>query len=436
MRRVASLGAVVALVFGVIAITPGKAAAVSLGPWQFYPTTGHYYAELYDINWHDAEAYAEEHGGYLVAINDQDEQDWLASVFTDADVAIGFNDIDQEGTWVWTSGEPTIYTNWADGEPNNSGDVENVAVMNAFGATDQWNDVDDSYNYNAIIEVEVPFPANDFLLDAQAMPENVNDEAPDMSMATFEDGEPLCDTGNLDGSVWYGFWNAAPSAAFIEINGDQDFVTAGVYGPFDSFPPSMADVAANQYGCIYGVTSAGAGAWTEGIDRGYWLVQLASSHEWTIQPSIHVERNFAWFWIDSESIQVTSATVDKAGNITVEGTAACQLQWWDPGYGQAWFAGDFHGDGFYGYSVAGQLSQSLGRKTLLTGDGGGGINCTDTDENGLNQWWFSARANNGKFGPNLTNIDVQIGADQCDENGCWFNVFVSTYDYTKVKVAH
>jgi hypothetical protein len=426
MRRVASLGAVIALVFGVIAMNPGKAAAATFGPWLFNPDTGHAYTQINDMDWASAEAYAEGLGGYLVTINDQDEQDWLASTFTDQDLSIGYTDAAEEGTWVWTSGEDPGYTDWAPGEPNNSDGNENVAVMNAWGTTDQWNDVND--NWSAIAEIPGPFAPNDLLADAQAMPENVNDDAPDMSMTSFEAGEPVCDTGNLQGSVWYAFWNAAPSGALIEIDGDQDLVTAGVYGPFDSFPPSMEDVAANQYGCIYGV--GWDSAWTEPLERGYWLVQLASSHEWTSQPTIHVERNFAWFWIDSESIQVTSASVDKAGNINIEGTADCQLQWWDPGYGQAWFSGDFHGDGFYGYGMSVQLSQALGRKTLLTGDGGGYINCTD------NHWYVSARANNGKFGPNLTNVDVQIGADQCDENGCWFNSFVGISDYVKVTKAH
>ena len=33
---------------------------------------------------------------------------------------IGYNDIDNEGTFVWDDGSTSTYTNWADGEPNDA----------------------------------------------------------------------------------------------------------------------------------------------------------------------------------------------------------------------------------------------------------------------------------------------------------------------------
>jgi pulmonary surfactant-associated protein D len=44
-----------------------------------------------------------------------------------------------EGTFVWTSGEPWIYSHWATGEPNNgAGAGENCALQTI--ATGLWGD--------------------------------------------------------------------------------------------------------------------------------------------------------------------------------------------------------------------------------------------------------------------------------------------------------
>ena len=57
------------------------------------------------------------------------------------DVAwIGLTDAGEEGTWVWSDGEPLEYENWNPGEPNNvplcTGD-ENYAAIKAGGG---WTD--------------------------------------------------------------------------------------------------------------------------------------------------------------------------------------------------------------------------------------------------------------------------------------------------------
>lgn len=111
------------------------------------PGSGHWY-DTVNGDWFTAEAGAVALGGHLVTINDAAEQTWLIDTFgSNLYYWIGFNDIAAEGTWVWVSGEPVTYTNWMDGEPNNSG-VEDVAVMN-WARTNwmgqrvppfQWND--------------------------------------------------------------------------------------------------------------------------------------------------------------------------------------------------------------------------------------------------------------------------------------------------------
>jgi hypothetical protein len=74
---------------------------------------------------------------------------------------IGYSDAVVEGTWVWVTGEPTVYTNWASGEPNNLGGVEDYAHI---GASGYWNDIANTQSLSGyIIEYDTvgttPLPA-------------------------------------------------------------------------------------------------------------------------------------------------------------------------------------------------------------------------------------------------------------------------------------
>ena len=144
---------------------------------------------LYDLSkpntWEKAEAEAVVWGGHLVTINDQTEMDWLISAFGIGspyelipEYYIGFNDLDIEGTWVWTSGQTapwasgqTVpYTNWADFEPNDytnpSGSLigEDAAIMvissnNINLSIGKWNDINDSIGgVVGIMEKTAPIP--------------------------------------------------------------------------------------------------------------------------------------------------------------------------------------------------------------------------------------------------------------------------------------
>lgn len=86
-----------------------------------HPANGHTYHLLAPTGWDDAEAKSIALGGHLVVVNDQAEQDYLWSTFGPLSGLfwIGFTDADHEGRYVWTTGEPSTYTNWFAGEPNN-----------------------------------------------------------------------------------------------------------------------------------------------------------------------------------------------------------------------------------------------------------------------------------------------------------------------------
>lgn len=50
---------------------------------------------------------------------------------------IGLDDIETEGTFVWSTGEPTSFQNWTLNEPDNFGNADSVA-LGGFGGFGGW----------------------------------------------------------------------------------------------------------------------------------------------------------------------------------------------------------------------------------------------------------------------------------------------------------
>jgi|GEM_PF-2709767 len=152
---------------------------------------GHTYFVITDRDWNAAEAFAVSLGGHLATINDEAENIFLVSAFAGGETWIGLNDRDSEGTFVWTSGEPVTYTNWAPGEPSDSTGDENAAYLHSTG---QWNDSNESESRPGIVEVP--------LADCNA---NGIDDATDIAAGTSDDcnadGKP--DECQLNGPTSY-----------------------------------------------------------------------------------------------------------------------------------------------------------------------------------------------------------------------------------------
>lgn len=108
------------------------------GVWVINPTNGHAYKKIRFSGVEDAFAQAAKEDAYLVAINDEVEQNWLDQVFVAHRALIGLSDVEEEGQWQWHSGEPVTYTNWAMYEPQDTdkGDEDYVILF-----ADQWVDV-------------------------------------------------------------------------------------------------------------------------------------------------------------------------------------------------------------------------------------------------------------------------------------------------------
>ena len=58
-----------------------------------------------------------------------------------------------EGNFVWVTGEPTAYTFWAPGEPNDGGQSgEDCALTNRAGQAGRWDDRPCAMNYAFVCE--------------------------------------------------------------------------------------------------------------------------------------------------------------------------------------------------------------------------------------------------------------------------------------------
>ncbi|MHA2054442.1 MAG: right-handed parallel beta-helix repeat-containing protein, partial [Candidatus Hodarchaeales archaeon] len=110
------------------------------------------------LTWEEARIYCESLGGYLVTITSQDENDFvrLLSNVYNPPFSIGFSDEVTEGEWQWVTGEAVIYTNWGDGEPNDSGG-EDYAETDVFG---EWNDAPREQTRYFVCEWDYLYPYN------------------------------------------------------------------------------------------------------------------------------------------------------------------------------------------------------------------------------------------------------------------------------------
>jgi hypothetical protein len=76
----------------------------------------------------------------------------VREALADADAWIAATDVATEGTWVWITGEPFTFSNWAGGEPNNLGG-EDCVQMYVQGV---WNDLPCGAGQPALCEIPPP----------------------------------------------------------------------------------------------------------------------------------------------------------------------------------------------------------------------------------------------------------------------------------------
>ncbi len=133
------------------ACTPAYVTGPIIDPWN-----GHRHRLLDATYWANSlpGVGGTEHG--FVTIDSAHENAWLRDAllnniagWTPVPAFIGLSDINQEGTFVWSSGKPFTYSNWYTGEPNDQ-DGEDVVEMSHLHG--RWNDISSGVTRAAITD--------------------------------------------------------------------------------------------------------------------------------------------------------------------------------------------------------------------------------------------------------------------------------------------
>jgi cysteine-rich repeat protein len=104
--------------------------------WVINPGNNHAYRAFFaPVTWEQAVAVCRDRGAHLVTLNDLDEHTWLTAHFV-GNIWLGGHDRDQEGTFVWITGEPFEHLRFAPNEPDDQIDQDCLAL----GAERLWHD--------------------------------------------------------------------------------------------------------------------------------------------------------------------------------------------------------------------------------------------------------------------------------------------------------
>ena len=149
------------------------------------------------LNFSEAQTAAEAAGGYLAIITSAEEDEFIYSLLSTANIStiapdgggvpyawIGATDEGLEGRWQWVDGSLFSYTNWGSGslgsEPDDYEGQDYAAIglsswpsgMVGYGEASQWNDVDGSNMLAYVIETPINLSPTDIALDNNLIAEN------------------------------------------------------------------------------------------------------------------------------------------------------------------------------------------------------------------------------------------------------------------------
>jgi hypothetical protein len=178
---------------------PAHALAASAAIWPVAEGgNGHCYQFVDDtVTWTEANDAANAALGHLATISSAGENDFVADIAHSNWIWIGLTDRAVEGTFQWVTGEPLLYTNWTDGEPNDSHDAgpdgEDFVYMHYNGASfGTWNDAPNDNSGQDTIRYVIEFDAD---LDLDGVADRC--QGPCLNELLFPSGDPVADVESL-----------------------------------------------------------------------------------------------------------------------------------------------------------------------------------------------------------------------------------------------
>ena len=185
------------------------------------PVNNNTYHLLTASSWEDAASYARSLDGFLVTVDDEDENTWLFDTFASWDnqsrhLWTGLSDASSEGQYRWHDGTPFLYRNWGEAQPSEAGDEHYVHIAGTnMGNIDPgtWNDLENNPQYFPVYGVVEIGPGADYALRF--------DGGSDHILLDHDDGLDMTNMTHLELSAWvYPY----------EVEGNQFILMKGDYG--------------------------------------------------------------------------------------------------------------------------------------------------------------------------------------------------------------
>ncbi|KAJ8040400.1 Alpha-N-acetylgalactosamine-specific lectin [Holothuria leucospilota] len=144
------------LIFTIIATLFSVAQGNCLPEWTEWNGHCYRYMSQYRKNWAEAsnicKTESQKNRGHLVTIESEKENEflrnWWINILSPLKggkwqyIWTGLNDIDEEGTFVWSDGSHVTYTNWGESQPDNRFNNSDCVTMVVRRASDpgKWDD--------------------------------------------------------------------------------------------------------------------------------------------------------------------------------------------------------------------------------------------------------------------------------------------------------
>lgn len=108
--------------------------------WTFASADNSYWVCEAPVPWVEANNRCQAFGAQLASVQSPAENMLLHGYANKGvNLFLGLNDIDSEGEFTWTDSSGVDYTNWSEGEPNDSSMAEDCSELR--GTTGEWNDI-------------------------------------------------------------------------------------------------------------------------------------------------------------------------------------------------------------------------------------------------------------------------------------------------------